>query len=1433
MRTWVLAALVLLVTAGGAVAADTWASNTGIVSGLPDVGYNSAPTTFQKDGTWYLIAGEGSGAFNGYNWTGSAWQGDSAIASGLGSALGYDAPAVFQMDSIWYLISGTAHECVGYNWTGSTWQSDSSIASGLGYYSYAYPDANVYQMGNIWYLIETSGTTNYGYNWTGSTWQSDSSIIVGLGSRSPDTIFQVDGVPYLIDGYMASEAAGAYEGYNWTGSTWQSDTTIISGLSVSGNTQPYPCVFCLSYTWYLISGASDGTFKGYTGEFPSVTPTNLAYVTGKFWVNHTWTAGSGSYETDSYNVSINGTWHNNTINTHYNNTLTTYGDWSNVTVYAYNTTYGLSDYSVSEDVQLPYPTPSTPSGAGSTWDYYWVNHTWTEGSSYGVWCGDTDSYNVSINGTWHNDTTNTYYNNTGLSPHGWSNASIYAFNNTGGINETYIYQNVRMANRAITITNTSDWSGGVSENVYVDYDATDADSDTPTFSCNRTDLFADFDTATGQGNWTAATGTYYVDFGVSDGWGSTDNYTMTITGWGGAVYLISGDNNGFQGYNWIVSTWQSDSGIVSGLGAVDERSAPTVFQKDSIWYLISGYYGGGFSGHNWAGSAWQSDSGIVSGLSDVGDYSTLDVFQKDSVWYLIAGEADGVFNGYNWTGSTWQSDSAIVSGLGYVAPWSTPTVFQKDSIWYLISGDVDGCFSGYNWTGSTWQSDSAIVSGLGDVGGKSAPTVFLDGVTWYLISGNAGGGFNGYNWTGSTWQSDSGIVSGLGSLEGYSRPVVFISYTAPTPTNLTNTTGEFWVNHTWEAGDGVFTDSYNVSINDVWYNSTTTPYYNDTDPVDWGQWSNITVYAYNTSVGISMRYLSDDVQILPTLTPYNDFTSDGQLVLSPSDRQFTIEFKCTSDMNIKTWTWSGVDTSSGTSNSIETTATKYLNSWKGEVSVTASNDYGAMEAITWSFDITPPSYWFDPYYGQRDPILVISYCDDTAGTPYFYYVEMEVDTTNCVYSDCRDLFFYDPRYGVTLPFYTSREDGVVQKTTDETIYVRMQLLTLGEQTIYMYSQCDESGVLRTNQFGGYAIIPNVGGVEKEFYCIPPCDDSEDVYTAGSGSCIMNVQVNESGSCDTKYLGGDVGSGVTWSCPDICGVGDMHIYTAGTGTVCVAYDQDRLLIQPWGAGVGLYIKSSKALWAAGDSCWVSIGGHNTNIPDGTVSDSFSIGGGLTGITTRLSVYRSWQSGSSASASIYEIYYIVSQDPNPCGVETIFRYHDYMIVVLYDDSGNLIPGANVAVYDTTANTYLQKWEGVDDGIITFQVEDYSGHTMQIAVKTFDGVFIHDVYIDPDGGLTNITIPLRYNLNIHPQDQFGTPLTDVFAGLSEYTPLNPLSFWGMSMYGQQYVPVTNCSGFAMCDIYAEKGGYADYNVTALNWTSRSAMVKDYRHDVVLEKE
>ena len=70
------------------------------------------------------------------------------------------------------------------------------------------------------------------------------------------------------------------------------------------------------------------------------------------------------------------------------------------------------------------------------------------------------------------------------------------------------------------------------------------------------------------------------------------------------------------------------------------------------------------------------------------------------------------------------------------------------------------------------------------------------------------------------------------------------SYTPPDPINLANTTGNFWINHAWQGGAGNVSDSYNVSVNSVWHN-TTPAYYEDTYLPN--AWQNITVWAYNST----------------------------------------------------------------------------------------------------------------------------------------------------------------------------------------------------------------------------------------------------------------------------------------------------------------------------------------------------------------------------------------------------------------------------------------------------------------------------------------------------------------------------------------------------------------------------------------------------------
>ena len=253
-----------------------WADNSTIASGLGDVGSHSVPTVFQKDGTWYMIAGEQDGTFHGYHWDGSTWQTDATITTGLGDVGDYSAPSVFQKDGTLYLVTecatGTFH---GYHWSGSTWQTDSAITSGLGnIVSFAAP--TFFQKDGTWYMISGDGLgTFHGYHWDGSAWQTDATITSGLGDvgiNSAPTVFQKDGTWYLVSG----EYHGMFNGYYWDGSTWQADATITSGLGDVGINSA-PTVFQKDGMWYLISGDYYGTFTG--RSTPQIASPDIAWST--------------------------------------------------------------------------------------------------------------------------------------------------------------------------------------------------------------------------------------------------------------------------------------------------------------------------------------------------------------------------------------------------------------------------------------------------------------------------------------------------------------------------------------------------------------------------------------------------------------------------------------------------------------------------------------------------------------------------------------------------------------------------------------------------------------------------------------------------------------------------------------------------------------------------------------------------------------------------------------------------------------------------------------------------------------------------------------------------------------------------------------------------------------------------------------------------
>jgi parallel beta-helix repeat protein len=179
--------------------------------------------------------------------------------------------------------------------------------------------------------------------------------------------------------------------------------------------------------------------------------------------------------------------------------------------------YTISDYC---DVTITVYHYASPTNLAATTGNFWINHTWNGN-------GFVDSYNVSVNDVWSNGSTDQYYYHV-TTPHAWSNISVAAFNDTTGLS-SFISNDVQVPNNPIALTNyTTLMLATAGDNVTVDMNHEDLDGDTATYYCSRMDLFTDFNTADGTGQYTnAVNGTHEVIFGVTDGYGWS-NQTITI-----------------------------------------------------------------------------------------------------------------------------------------------------------------------------------------------------------------------------------------------------------------------------------------------------------------------------------------------------------------------------------------------------------------------------------------------------------------------------------------------------------------------------------------------------------------------------------------------------------------------------------------------------------------------------------------------------------------------------------------------------------------------------------------------------------------------------------------------------------------------------------------------------------------------------------------
>ena len=308
----------------------------------------------------------------------------------------------------------------------------------------------------------------------------------------------------------------------------------------------------------------------------------------------------------SSDTGVNPTWFNLTNTSYISETVDIY---RNNTLYANEIpdVSGLITYNYSDSYSEKWfmfqikPETTDPSNLINETYNFGVRYDWDTTS-------DIDSFNVSINGSWTYGSTNTYSNNSTI-PHGHIEIIVYGYNNTIGLSLGYLTDNITMDNNPITLTNTSDFNVYEGNNIFIDYDSNDLDSDTPIYTCNRTDLFTDFNIASGEGNWTPTytqAGTYYIDMGVYDGYGSTDNYTMTIVV-SDEVLTFTSYWNSVTGNNFNLNINTSTGTVYVDFGVVLNHSAVNI-----SWYNNSNFIGNN-SSTNTGNLTWSWDTNHESG----------------------------------------------------------------------------------------------------------------------------------------------------------------------------------------------------------------------------------------------------------------------------------------------------------------------------------------------------------------------------------------------------------------------------------------------------------------------------------------------------------------------------------------------------------------------------------------------------------------------------------------------------------------------------------------------------------------------------------------------------------------------------------------------------------------------------------------------------
>lgn len=363
-------------------------------------------------------------------------------------------------------------------------------------------------------------------------------------------------------------------------------------------------------------------------------------------------------------------------------------------------------------------------------------------------------------------------------------------------------------------------------------------------------------------------GSFYTGGLVGRNAGSTiaDSYSMGTVNGTGSVGGLVGYNTGSGKITDSYSTCEVSGNDRRIGGLVGSNRYATIINSNSAGN-VNGYDEvGGLAGHSYQSVLQNTYStGAVSGNNMIGG---LVGYTASSGGYEIS-----VINISCSSGHVTGNDQ--VGGL--IGSNSLTAINNTYSIGDVIGNDQVGGFVGSNMFGPMFINNSYSI---GDVSGSSRVGGFV-GRYWYNAPINSS-----YWNTETSGQSTSAGGEARTIMEmvyphapntyvdwdfenvwsihpdindGYPYLRVFIDLDTPsTPTVLTYNKGNFYVNWSWKPG--LNTDSFNVSVNDIWYNGTADVHFNDTSLDPHGT-SVISVYAFNESKNTLSRPASSSVQL--------------------------------------------------------------------------------------------------------------------------------------------------------------------------------------------------------------------------------------------------------------------------------------------------------------------------------------------------------------------------------------------------------------------------------------------------------------------------------------------------------------------------------------------------------------------------------------------